>query len=601
MAYKKYIKKNGRIYGPYLYHSKRVDDKVISEYYGHEKKRNYKKIIISVSFVLLIFLAIYGVVYLQPYFSGRAIFNLDTTYQEGKPLDGVLKFSLKQGEMIPSSANVIFNNNGNIVEYPLSELVLEEETSEGDFYAQGKNISGKGKGYGLVGEKTIHPVVYFSFNIYSTNSSETNTVTDDLEEEVPIETPIENTTSTSETSTETPVENPIETIPEIPSESISETPTEVSSEISTSTSETSTSEDSVSADEVKNKKDNKKSSENNPSETTSASTEESSSSITGGIISTLFRGVSNFFLGLTGTGKVSLDIEKTIEANVSSGNSFVYVLQEGETAELKKGSVYLIDSNGKERKIDDSSLSFDVLSERIIVDTDYSESESGFGEEYLGNEEKIIYLNLSSLNLIFEKGSLSIDLVYENQEIVSLVTSLEQGEIITNETLVEVPILNETIFLNQTNQTLEEVMEFVSSDELSEGEKAELSIYFGNFSIATTKSEIFNGRLVRNYNLGDYNIEYSYEYNGEITSQLEEQMQKDLMKWLRDILTEVSKKKTSSESVESLLGNFSLENKSSVNEEIIENNTLEDIVTENSSEEIIANNFTEEITGNLTV
>src|SRR4030042_1024872 len=99
MAYKKYIKKNGKIYGPYLYHSRRVNDKVISEYYGHQKKRNYKNIIISISLVLVIFLAIYGIGYIKPFFSGKAIFNLDTNYQEGQPLDGVLKLSLKQGEM----------------------------------------------------------------------------------------------------------------------------------------------------------------------------------------------------------------------------------------------------------------------------------------------------------------------------------------------------------------------------------------------------------------------------------------------------------------------------------------------------------------------
>lgn len=46
MTYKKYIKKNGKIYGPYIYHSKRVDGKVISEYYGikeEEIKDNLSK------------------------------------------------------------------------------------------------------------------------------------------------------------------------------------------------------------------------------------------------------------------------------------------------------------------------------------------------------------------------------------------------------------------------------------------------------------------------------------------------------------------------------------------------------------------------------
>jgi len=37
MAYKKYITKNGKTYGPYIYESKRVGKKVVSIYYGKEK------------------------------------------------------------------------------------------------------------------------------------------------------------------------------------------------------------------------------------------------------------------------------------------------------------------------------------------------------------------------------------------------------------------------------------------------------------------------------------------------------------------------------------------------------------------------------------
>jgi len=65
MSYKKYIKRGGKLYGPYIYHSKRVGDKVISEYVGKgdEEKSRVKKIsvlkfLVLVSFVvLLIFLA----------------------------------------------------------------------------------------------------------------------------------------------------------------------------------------------------------------------------------------------------------------------------------------------------------------------------------------------------------------------------------------------------------------------------------------------------------------------------------------------------------------------------------------------------------------
>jgi hypothetical protein len=39
MAYKKYIERGGKIYGPYIYHSKRIDGKVVSQYHGTKEKK----------------------------------------------------------------------------------------------------------------------------------------------------------------------------------------------------------------------------------------------------------------------------------------------------------------------------------------------------------------------------------------------------------------------------------------------------------------------------------------------------------------------------------------------------------------------------------
>ncbi len=39
MVYEKYIKRNGKMYGPYLYESKRVKGEVVTFYYG--KKRSF--------------------------------------------------------------------------------------------------------------------------------------------------------------------------------------------------------------------------------------------------------------------------------------------------------------------------------------------------------------------------------------------------------------------------------------------------------------------------------------------------------------------------------------------------------------------------------
>ncbi len=531
MAYKKYIKKDGKIYGPYLYHSRRVDDKVISEYYGHEKKRNYKNIFLSIAFILGILFVIYGFSYIQPYFSGKAIFNIDADYEEGKPLEGVLKISLRQGEMLPSSSKVVFDNNGFFQEYSLKELVSEENV-EGDFYVQGKEIIGMGEGYGLAGEKEVYPLVYFELDFFSSNGSNNS------EEDFSFEEPRTEEELTEENSTEEIIidnsteESPIEEV------IIEENSTE---EITDSSSE---------KEEKKEKEEKDKTS----SDSSNESDELSEVSFTGSVISSFFRGISNLFLGITGTGRVAISFEKSMEGNASYEVPFIHSLNDLESVELKKNSVYIINSEGEKQRMEDSLISLNTVNGRVIVSTDYSEKISGFGEEYLGEEEKTLSIDLSPLNMSFEKGNLSIYLVYEEEEVISLATLLEEGKIVTNETLQEIPALN------VTNQTFLQTLKFVSSGELSEEEKVILLNHFGNLSVSTTKSEIFNGRLIRNYQLGDYEIKHSYDYNGEIDSLLEEQMQEDLMKWLRDIINNISKNESSSTELSGLLGNFSLIN-----------------------------------------
>src|SRR4030043_411715 len=53
MVYKKYIKKNGKSYGPYIYHSRRVNGKVISEYHGSSGP-NYKRFILFIFGILFL-------------------------------------------------------------------------------------------------------------------------------------------------------------------------------------------------------------------------------------------------------------------------------------------------------------------------------------------------------------------------------------------------------------------------------------------------------------------------------------------------------------------------------------------------------------------
>ena len=84
MAYKKYIKRNGKVYGPYIYHSKRVGGKVVSEYRGGLKKpRKYFNLLLIFGFLIVIGFFIFFLVSSEKFFSGQAVLGLDADYQEG--------------------------------------------------------------------------------------------------------------------------------------------------------------------------------------------------------------------------------------------------------------------------------------------------------------------------------------------------------------------------------------------------------------------------------------------------------------------------------------------------------------------------------------
>ena len=193
MAYKKYIKKNGKIYGPYIYHSKRVDGKVVSEYRGL-KENTIKKI--NKRNFFFIFAAIFLVLFFSLFFSlkpsnisGNVILNLESQYQEDQPLEGVLSINLKEGEMVPESSKIIFENAGNSYEYNLNELI-QVDSFEGDFFVEGQDSLGQGLGYGLIGTKTIYPNVYFQFEIVEEDiiqeedSTEEEVIEEDIIEDV---------------------------------------------------------------------------------------------------------------------------------------------------------------------------------------------------------------------------------------------------------------------------------------------------------------------------------------------------------------------------------------------------------------------------------
>jgi ABC-type dipeptide/oligopeptide/nickel transport system permease component len=83
MVYKKYIKKNGKIYGPYDYQSKRVDGKVISEYVGSKNKTpSLKKIYLFLTAIILVaVLLIYLFFIIKPN-TGNIVSNIADNFKK---------------------------------------------------------------------------------------------------------------------------------------------------------------------------------------------------------------------------------------------------------------------------------------------------------------------------------------------------------------------------------------------------------------------------------------------------------------------------------------------------------------------------------------
>ncbi len=500
MAYKKYIKKGGKIYGPYIYHSKRVDGKVISEYRG-PGKLSYKKIFLAIFGVVFLIALIFILIFSEREITGQAILDLDADYQQDKSLEGELRLSLQEGELIPASSKLVFENNENIFEYNLKDLI-SEELSEGSFYIQGASISGSGEGYGLLGERETFPTVYFALSILS-------------EEE-----PSAEQTSEPET-TETQAENITkEEADTIETENITE-PAE------TETPET----------------------ENITKETQDAP-------ITGNVISGFATAISNFFLNLGMTGKAVVEFEREANGQVFAGETFTYTLQEGERAEIKPRSV-----RTDSEQLSDNDVGLEIKDNEVLVTTNYSETGKGFGEDYLGSRSKEIVIDISNLDLILEQGNLKISFIDSGQEIISLSTLLEEGKVDANETISEELIeeIFETDSTDETGYEMEETEIYVPEIivGLTEQERAILNEKFRNASVEVKEATSKKGFITIRYELGEYWREENYDSNLS-RNILESFMDRDRMKFLKDIAKRFSEEPETEEELKEFVGNYSI-------------------------------------------
>ena len=595
MVYKKYIKKDGKFYGPYVYHSRRVNGKVVSEYHGVKKDTDYKKFVLIFLGVCLFICLIYAVIFFSNQFSGNVVFDLNVNYQEEEPLDGTLKFSLKEGELIPASSKIIFENSGGKYSYNLEDVV-SGELIEGDFYAEGRALTGSGLGYGVQGTKEVYPTVYFTLDVYSEKKSdsfveETSGTTEANTEEAPLTTgiPKEGTRTSDEVtsengglgvpqrgaSTSSPsrserrpqdtelggkeseeesgesneIREEQENIDEVVEPEVVEKNTLVEQDEIPEEQEKEVKEEKIKDEKVKEEKEKEVVEEPEVVE---------DASITGNIVSRLFGQVFNFFLSLT--GQVSIEFETEVQGEVSADKPFVYDLTEGQTAEILVKSVKTDDE-----ELSDNVIKLDILENKVIVTTNYFKEENGFGEDYIRDKEKTLVIDLDKLDLIMEKGELKISLVYGEEEIISLTTLLETGNVKANKTTEEKKlkqINNKTkedinpVEVNETmNKTIfSDITEILEEGVLSDREREILINEFGNVSIKRT-AESINKKIVVKYELGKYWIKYAYDDDAEDLDYL---MEVDKVKWLRDLIKTILQEESVPQKLENFTANYSL-------------------------------------------
>ena len=181
MAYKRYIKRGDKIYGPYVYHSKKVGGKVISEYHGTHKKveSDKKKKNILKSFKILgivfIFLLLLLIIF-NLNFTGRVI--LEDEFAEINP---EIINQAKEISILEVSLNLNTTQYGAVINEPVKWKkkikVNKNDTVKIKLPKQAKNITV----YKLSDEEIIEE----ELNLSQTEINETEIIVNEtIEEEV---------------------------------------------------------------------------------------------------------------------------------------------------------------------------------------------------------------------------------------------------------------------------------------------------------------------------------------------------------------------------------------------------------------------------------
>jgi hypothetical protein len=160
MAYKKYIKRGGKTYGPYIYHSKRIDGKVISEYRG-PGKISYRKVFLAVFGVIFLVALIFILIFSEREMTGKAVIEFEREIEGQVSVNETFNYTLQEGEraeLKPRSVKTDFEQ--------LSDGDVELKTEENEVIIT-TTYSEINQSFG----EEISPVVYFVLSILSEEES----------------------------------------------------------------------------------------------------------------------------------------------------------------------------------------------------------------------------------------------------------------------------------------------------------------------------------------------------------------------------------------------------------------------------------------------
>src|SRR3989344_3580301 len=383
MVYKKFIKRGGKLYGPYVYRSRRENGVVVTEYQGKSFLNRKKIAAFFITPILVLLLAFFFFsIFSDSNLTGRV--NLQFSEDSLSPdiRNGLLQLSIQEGELIPADTIVVVQQSEREQTFQLSDLVGEDYIL-GTFYADGVDLEGEGYGYGIIGEKVSYPEVQFildltpiveevideSEEIIGTSGTSTDTTTETSE--VGGETSTVNEeivgTSTEETSTEeapneetTEINEDVELIVETPSDETSEATIEETPETSEEKNKVEKETKEEKAVEKEEAKESKKETDTNSESVTSEIPTEVS--LTGGIIKTI---VGLFVVDST-----------WVEGSVYGNENYTLDLSPGVRVSLRSGSVVV---NGS--VVDDFFVQVTQQGTRVTVTTSYAYREGGFGSD----------------------------------------------------------------------------------------------------------------------------------------------------------------------------------------------------------------------------